>query len=316
MSIDNTSKTGHATTDTKPEVSPQELEQLRAEMQRMRDEAKRMRDDAAAMKAEIAEERDRLKEQLAVLDDRGGKWSDYLEIQGLHVEFDGFVAVNNLDLTVTHGDLRFLIGPNGAGKTTIIDAITGLVPATGSAMFRGEQLIGRKPNDIVRLGVGRTFQTASVVEELSVLGNLQIAEGFRKTTRDLFRRPGPPSQNVQYMMDVCNLTQDAYKLAGTLPHGKKQWLEIGMLLVQDAHLLLLDEPVAGMTPAEREATGQLLKRCSRNRTVIIVEHDMEFMRQFADSVTVLNQGEILAQGSVEEIQGNDEVVRVYLGGGE
>ncbi|NMN01085.1 urea ABC transporter ATP-binding protein [Bifidobacterium sp. DSM 109958] len=297
-----------------PKVSAEEIAQLRAEMVQMRDEAKKMRDDAAAMKAEIAEERDRLKDQLAALDDRGGKWSDYLEIRGLHVEFDGFVAVKNLDLTVMHGDLRFLIGPNGAGKTTIIDAITGLVPATGSATFRGEQLLGRKPNEIVKLGVGRTFQTASVVEELSVLENLQIAEGFRRKTRDLFRKPGAPSQNVEYMMDVCNLTEDAHKMAGTLPHGKKQWLEIGMLLVQDAHLLLLDEPVAGMTPAEREATGQLLKRCSKNRTVIIVEHDMDFMRQFADSVTVLNQGEILAEGSVEDIQHNDEVVRIYLGG--
>ncbi|MCH9276587.1 ATP-binding cassette domain-containing protein [Bifidobacterium amazonense] len=297
-------------------ASKEDLEQLRAEMVQMRDEAKRMRDEAAQMKAEIVEERARLHDQLAVLDDRGGQWNDYLEIKGLHVEFDGFVAVKSLDLTVEHGDLRFLIGPNGAGKTTIIDAITGLVPASGSATFRGEQLLGKKPNDIVKLGVGRTFQTASVVEELTVLENLQLAEGFRKKGRDLFRPMGGVTQNIEYMMDVCNLTEDAYKPAGILPHGKKQWLEIGMLLVQDAHLLLLDEPVAGMTPAERVATGELLKRCSKNRTVIIVEHDMEFMRQFADSVTVLNQGEILAQGSVEDIQNNDEVVRIYLGGGE
>lgn len=297
-------------------VSGEELEQLRRDVRRMRDEAERMRDEAVQMKAEIAEERDRLKTQLAALDDRGGQWSDYLEIRGLHVEFDGFVAVKDLDLTVMHGDLRFLIGPNGAGKTTIIDAITGLVPATGSATFRGEQLIGRKPNEIVHLGVGRTFQTASVVEELTVLQNLQIAEGFRKKPRELFAKPDKASQNVEYMMEVCNLKDDSDKLAGALPHGKKQWLEIGMLLVQDAHLLLLDEPVAGMTPAEREATGQLLKRCSRNRTVIIVEHDMDFMRQFADSVTVLNQGEILAEGSVEDIQNNEEVVRIYLGGGD
>ncbi|KAA8818798.1 urea ABC transporter ATP-binding protein UrtD [Bifidobacterium rousetti] len=268
------------------------------------------------MKAEIVEERTRLHDQLAVLDDRGGQWNDYLEVKGLHVEFDGFVAVKNLDLTVEHGDLRFLIGPNGAGKTTIIDAITGLVPASGSAKFRGEELLGRKPNDIVKLGVGRTFQTASVVEELSVLENLQLAEGFRKKGRDLFRTVSGVSQNIEYMLDVCNLTGDMNTPAGILPHGKKQWLEIGMLLVQDAHLLLLDEPVAGMTPAERVQTGELLKRCSRNRTVIIVEHDMEFMRQFADSVTVLNQGEILAEGSVEEIQNNEEVVNIYLGGGD
>ncbi|MDU3736390.1 MAG: ATP-binding cassette domain-containing protein [Bifidobacterium scardovii] len=303
-------------TNTSTPASQQELEQLRAEMVKMRDEAKRMRDEAAQMKAEIVQERERLHDQLSVLDDRGGQWNDYLEIKGLHVEFDGFVAVKHLDLTVEHGDLRFLIGPNGAGKTTIIDAITGLVPATGSATFRGEQLLGKKPNQIVGLGVGRTFQTASVVEELSVLENLQLAEGFRKKGRELFRPMGGKTQNIEYMMDVCNLTEDADKPAGILPHGKKQWLEIGMLLVQDAHLLLLDEPVAGMTPAERVATGELLKRCSKNRTVIIVEHDMDFMRQFADSVTVLNQGEILAEGSVEDIQNNDEVVRIYLGGGE
>ncbi|KAA8819613.1 urea ABC transporter ATP-binding protein UrtD [Bifidobacterium vespertilionis] len=268
------------------------------------------------MKDELAEERRKLDEQIAALGEKGGAWNDYLEIRGLHVEFDGFVAVKDIDLTVMHGDLRFLIGPNGAGKTTIIDAITGLVPATGSAMFGGEQLLGRKPNDIVKLGVGRTFQTASVVEELSVVRNLQIAEGFRKKTREFFKRPDTVSQNLLDLMDICNLTEDADKPAGILPHGKKQWLEIGMLLAQDAHLLLLDEPVAGMTPAERQATGELLRRVSRNRTVIIVEHDMEFMRQFADSVTVLNQGQILAEGSVEEIQNNEEVVRIYLGGGD
>ncbi|MBT1180234.1 urea ABC transporter ATP-binding protein UrtD [Bifidobacterium vespertilionis] len=293
-----------------------ELERLRAEMRQMRDEAKQMRDDYARMKDELAEERRKLDEQIAALGEKGGAWNDYLEIRGLHVEFDGFVAVKDIDLTVMHGDLRFLIGPNGAGKTTIIDAITGLVPATGSAMFGGEQLLGRKPNDIVKLGVGRTFQTASVVEELSVVRNLQIAEGFRKKTREFFKRPDTVSQNLRDLMDICNLTEDADKPAGILPHGKKQWLEIGMLLAQDAHLLLLDEPVAGMTPAERQATGELLRRVSRNRTVIIVEHDMEFMRQFADSVTVLNQGQILAEGSVEEIQNNEEVVRIYLGGGD
>lgn len=129
-----------------------ELDQLRDEMRRMRDEARRFRDEAARMKAEIARERQELASQLATLDAQGGQWNDYLEIRGLHVEFDGFVAVKDIDLTVMHGDLRFLIGPNGAGKTTIIDAITGLVPATGSAMFGGEELIGRKPNGIVRLG--------------------------------------------------------------------------------------------------------------------------------------------------------------------
>ena len=294
-------------------VSGEELEQLRRDVRRMRDEAERMRDEAAQMKAEIAEERDRLQTQLAVLDDRGGQWSDYLEIRGLHVEFDGFVAVKNLDLTVMHGDLRFLIGPNGAGKTTIIDAITGLVPADGSATFRGEQLIGRKPNEIVHLGVGRTFQTASVVEELTVLQNLQIAEGFRKKPRELFAKPDKASQNVEYMMDVCNLKDDADKLAGTLPHGKKQWLEIGMLLMQRPKLILLDEPVAGMTDAETERTAELCLELKKNHTLVVVEHDMSFIDTISEKVTVLAQGAILAEGTLAEVQANEDVIEKYLG---
>lgn len=300
-------------TNTSTPASQQELEQLRAEMVKMRDEAKRMRDEAAQMKAEIMQERERLHDQLSVLDDRGGQWNDYLEIKGLHVEFDGFVAVKHLDLTVEHGDLRFLIGPNGAGKTTIIDAITGLVPATGSVTFRGEQLLGKKPNQIVGLGVGRTFQTASVVEELSVLENLQLAEGFRKKGRELFRPMGGKTQNIEYMMDVCNLTEDADKPAGILPHGKKQWLEIGMLLIQDPDLLMLDEPVAGMSVSERAKTAELLNRIIKDRSVLVIEHDMKFVEDIAHKVTVLHQGQILSEGTMEHVKNDPKVIEVYLG---
>lgn len=244
------------------------------------------------------------------------QWRDYLEVKDLHVEFDGFVAVKGINLTVSHGDLRFLIGPNGAGKTTVIDAITGLAQASGSVKFQGVELLGKKPNAIVKNGVGRTFQTASVVEELSVVENLQVAEGFRQRAVRMLLPPRKPSERLQRILEVTGLTKQAHEPAGILPHGKKQWLEIGMLLIQDARLLLLDEPVAGMSVDEREETGNLLKTIGAERTVVIVEHDMDFMRSFADSVTVMNQGEVLAEGSVDEIQANEDVVSVYLGTNE
>jgi urea transport system ATP-binding protein len=238
---------------------------------------------------------------------------DYLEVRGLRVEFDGFVAVRDVDLTVAQGDLRFLIGPNGAGKTTLIDAVTGLVRATGSAAFGRTELIGRSTHRIARAGVGRTFQTASVFEELTVLQNLDIAAGARRRPLTLLRRRVGTPQAVEQALETVGLTALRDVPAGVLAHGQKQWLEIGMLLVQDAHLLLLDEPVAGMTHAEREETGQLLRRIGSQRVVVVVEHDMEFLRSFADSVTVMHQGRVLAEGSVNEVQNDPAVVEVYLG---
>jgi urea transport system ATP-binding protein len=207
---------------------------------------------------------------------------DYLEIRGLRVAFDGFVAVDGVDLTVLEGDLRFLIGPNGAGKTTLVDAITGLAPATGSAKFDGIQLLGKKEHQIARAGVGRTFQTASVFEQLTVLQNLDIAAGAQRSRRSLLRarRAVPPS--VELAMETTGLTPLRDRLAGELAHGQKQWLEIGMLLVQNATVLLLDEPVAGMSADEREQTGELLRRVRRDHVVVVVEHDMEFLRAYAD----------------------------------
>jgi len=240
---------------------------------------------------------------------------DYLEIKGLRVEFDGFVAVKDVDLVVTSGDLRFLIGPNGAGKTTIIDAITGVARATGSACFGGVELLGLPPHKIVRNGVGRTFQTASVIEKLTVLQNLDIAAGLHRKRGSLLRRRTAVPEEVAIALETIGCTDLANRPAGVLAHGQKQWLEIGMLLVQDARLLLLDEPVAGMSAGEREHTGELLKRIGRQRTVMVVEHDMEFLRSFADSVTVLHQGSVLTEGSVAEVQANPAVVEVYLGSG-
>jgi len=238
---------------------------------------------------------------------------DYLEVRGLRVEFDGFVAVRDVDLTVTQGDLRFLIGPNGAGKTTLIDAVTGLVRATGSVSSGRTELLGRSTHRIARSGVGRTFQTASVFEELTVLQNLDIAAGARRRPLTLLRRRRGTPEAVEHALETVGLTALRDVPAGVLAHGQKQWLEIGMLLVQDAHLLLLDEPVAGMTHAEREETGQLLRRIGSQRVVVVVEHDMEFLRSFADSVTVMHQGQVLAEGTVHEVQNDPAVVEVYLG---
>lgn len=237
---------------------------------------------------------------------------DYLEVRGLRVSFGGFVAVDGIDLTVVQGDLRFLIGPNGAGKTTVVDAITGLTPATGSARFGGAELIGRKVHQVVRAGVGRTFQTASVIEGLTVVQNLDIAAGARRPVHQLLR-PRRRVEVVEEAMETVGLAAERDRPAGELAHGQKQWLEIGMLLVQDARLLLLDEPVAGMSQAEREQTGELLRTVGRRRTVVVVEHDMQFLRSFADSVTVLHQGNVLSEGTVAEVQADPRVIEVYLG---
>ncbi|OLT44601.1 urea ABC transporter ATP-binding protein UrtD [Saccharomonospora sp. CUA-673] len=239
--------------------------------------------------------------------------ADYLELSDVRVEFDGFRAVDGVSLTVLQGDLRFLIGPNGAGKTTLVDAITGLAKATGSIRFGRTDLLGRPVHRIARLGIGRTFQTASVFEELSVLQNLDIAAGAHRKAWTLLRARGSVPAAVEAALDTVGLAEHRGRKAGELSHGQKQWLEIGMLLVQDARVLLLDEPVAGMSGDERQATGELLRRVGVDRTVVVVEHDMEFMRAFADSVTVLHGGRVLSEGSVAEVQADRRVQEVYLG---
>ena len=242
-----------------------------------------------------------------------GMGTQYLEVRGLTVDFDGFKAVSDVDLTLFQGDLRFLIGPNGAGKTTVIDAITGLVSGTGSVNKSGVELLGKKVHQIARLGVGRTFQTASVFEQLTVLQNLDIAAGARRSAWTLLRRRSGVLPAIEEALEITGLADLAEKPAGVLAHGQKQWLEIGMLLVQNADVLLLDEPVAGMSHEEREETGNLLRRIGGERTVVVVEHDMDFMRAFATSVTVLARGQVIAEGSVAEVQANPKVQEVYLG---
>ncbi|MFF3323445.1 urea ABC transporter ATP-binding protein UrtD [Streptomyces sp. NPDC002889] len=236
-----------------------------------------------------------------------------LRIRDLRVSFDGFTAVDGVSLDVPPGDLRFLIGPNGAGKTTLVDAVTGLVKATGSAHFAGQELLGRPVHRIARLGIGRTFQTATVFEELTVLQNLDIAAGAGRGPLTLLRRRKGIPEEVERALETIGLARLRDRPAGILAHGQKQWLEIGMLLVQDVKLLLLDEPVAGMSHDEREATGRLLELISEDRTVVVIEHDMDFMRSFARSVCVLHAGSVLSEGTVAQVQADPKVQEVYLG---
>ncbi len=236
-----------------------------------------------------------------------------VKVSNLTVTFDEFTAVSDVSLLMLRGQVHFLIGPNGAGKTTLVDALTGLVPATGTAMYDGMDLLSMKTNKIIRAGVGRTFQTATVFDELSVLQNLDIAGGVhRKAWRLPLTRRGVPAY-VEEALETIGLTAQRDKPAGTLAHGQKQWLEIGMLLVQDAKVMFLDEPVAGMNADERDETGQLLRRIGDERTIIVIEHDMDFVRSFADWVTVMHTGKLLTAGTVEQVQADRRVQEVYLG---
>ncbi len=238
---------------------------------------------------------------------------DYVEIRELAVDFDGFKAIDGVDLTLLQGRLHFLIGPNGAGKTTLVDALTGLVHGTGTATFRGHNLLGSKAHEIVRLGVGRTFQTATVFEELSVVQNLDIAAGIHRKARSRLRARRTVPETVEQALETIGLAELANRPAGVLAHGQKQWLEVGMLLVQDAQVMFLDETVAGMSSEERAETGELLKRIMSERIIVVIEHDMEFMRNYADFVTVMHAGRVLSEGSVAEIQADPRVQEVYLG---
>jgi urea transport system ATP-binding protein len=247
-----------------------------------------------------------------------------LEVRGLEVVFDGFRAIDGVDFTVNEGEMHFLIGPNGAGKTTLIDVVTGLTkPASGSVRFNGGQLnaitgagvelVGLREFDIVRLGIGRTFQTAFVFEQLSVVDNLDLAANYRARSRSLFRRRRLVGERITATLETTGLFDLAERPAAVLSHGQRQWLEIGMLLVQDHQLLLLDEPVAGMSKSERRRTGELLQQIAQDRTVVVIEHDMDFLRDFASVVTVLHEGRLLCEGSVSDVQANPRVQEVYLG---
>ncbi|MEK7322841.1 MAG: urea ABC transporter ATP-binding protein UrtD [Pseudomonadota bacterium] len=239
-----------------------------------------------------------------------------LSVEDLTVSFDGFKAVDALNLYVDRNELRVVIGPNGAGKTTLLDLICGKTKATaGSIRFKGKELTKLAEHDIVRSGVGRKFQNPSIYENLSVFENLEISfpRGRGVFGSLAFRRTPDVVERVQAVAEEIFLADHLDMEAGLLSHGQKQWLEIGMLLIQSPELLMLDEPVAGMSVKERELTAELLKRICLNRSVIVIEHDMDFVQRIAHKVTVLHQGKMLAEGSMEKVQADPRVIEVYLG---
>jgi urea transport system ATP-binding protein len=241
-----------------------------------------------------------------------------LSVERLTVSFDGFTVLDELDFSMEYGEMRFLIGPNGAGKTTLIDVITGKSkPDRGKVTFDDNiDLTRRQEHELVRLGVGRKFQTPAVFSSLTVFENLEVTLGFRtRVARLLGRGRRVDGERIEAVLEQVGLLERAGHSAGALSHGEKQWLEIAMLLVQEPKLLLLDEPVAGMTRRERERTGELLQAIGNDHSVLVVEHDMEFVRQFARKVTVLHLGKVLSEGSMETVQQDPEVIRAYLGHG-
>jgi urea transport system ATP-binding protein len=239
-----------------------------------------------------------------------------LAVEDLTVSFDGFKAIDNLNLYVDHNELRVIIGPNGAGKTTLLDMICGKTKATsGSIKFHNEEMTALPEFTRVRKGIGRKFQTPSIYENLSVFQNLEVSfpKGRSVLGAVFFKCTAEVKDRVQAIAEEIGLADTLNTEAGLLSHGQKQWLEIGMLLMQDPELLMLDEPIAGMSVREREITAELLKKISNNRSVIVIEHDMEFVKKIAQKVTVMHQGKILAEGSMDDVQNNPQVIEVYLG---
>jgi urea transport system ATP-binding protein len=239
-----------------------------------------------------------------------------LQVEDLTVSFDGFKAVDALSLSIHRDELRVIIGPNGAGKTTLLDMICGKTrPTSGSVRFNGRELVGLSEHEIVRAGVGRKFQTPSVYEDLTVMENFEISiPGGQDVLGSIFfRRKAHVLERIHAVAQEVFLQSMLQQRAGRLSHGQKQWLEIGMLLIQAPELLLLDEPVAGMSPREREQTGDLLCRISRGKSVIVIEHDMDFVKRIASKVTVLHQGRLLSEGSAAQVQSDPRVIDVYLG---
>lgn len=239
-----------------------------------------------------------------------------LAVEDLTVSFDGFKAVDGLNLYVEKNELRVIIGPNGAGKTTVLDLICGKTRATGgSVRFNGTELTKYPEHRIVQSGVGRKFQTPSIYENLTVLENLEISfpRGRSVFGSLMFKRTQDVTDRILEIAETIFLSEHLNTQSGLLSHGQKQWLEIGMLLIQNPELLMLDEPVAGMSVSEREKTAELLNKISHGRSMIVIEHDMEFVKRIAHKVTVLHQGKLLAEGNMDEVQNNPKVIEVYLG---
>ncbi|MGZ5810961.1 MAG: urea ABC transporter ATP-binding protein UrtD [Xanthobacteraceae bacterium] len=239
-----------------------------------------------------------------------------LALENVSVSFDGFKAVNELSLYIEKGELRVIIGPNGAGKTTVLDLICGRTKVTeGSIKFKNQEITGLKEHEIVRRGIGRKFQTPSIYEDLTVFENLEISyPRGRNVSGALFWNRSPDIvERVREIAKMIYLEDHLDRMAETLSHGQKQWLEIGMLLIQDPELLMLDEPVAGMSVSERVRTAELLANIANGRAVIVIEHDMKFVESIAHRITVLHQGKVLAEGDMERIHNDPKVQEVYLG---
>jgi urea transport system ATP-binding protein len=239
-------------------------------------------------------------------------------LEGVTVDYDGFKALNNLNFIVNHRELRVVIGPNGAGKTTLLDVISGKTkPATGRVIFgKDTDLIGMREYEITQLGIGRKFQAPSIYSNLTVWENLDLSlsrpsKGVLSTLRG--QSTAAERKQIDEVLETIGLTEQAPVRAGSLSHGQKQWLEIGMVILQDPELLLVDEPVAGMTDEETAQTGRLLQSLAEKHAIVVIEHDMEFVRQIARTVTVLHEGAVICEGPVEKVQADPRVVEIYLG---
>src|SRR3984885_7510107 len=239
-----------------------------------------------------------------------------LALESVAVSFDGFRAVDGLNLYVDYGELRVIIGPNGAGKTTVLDLICGRTRTSeGSIKFKNQEITSWNEQEIVRRGIGRKFQTPTIYEDLTVFENLELSV---PRGRDVFgalmwKRTPEVIEQVREVAKMIFLRDQLERPAETLSHGQKQWLEIGMLLIQDPELLMLDEPVAGMSVSERVKTAELLNTIIQNRSVLVIEHDMKFVEDIAHKVTVLHQGQILSEGSMDHVKNDPKVIEVYLG---
>lgn len=239
-----------------------------------------------------------------------------LSVQDLNVVFSGFKALTEVSLDIYDGEIITIIGPNGAGKSTLLDAIVGKSPVfSGKVYYHGKEITNRRPHDIARMGIGRKFQNPNVYNELTVFDNILLAlKGTHgilssitsKLTRDKKRK-------IYDVLERTELLDQAFELVSSLSHGQKQWVEIAMVLAQDPSIVLLDEPTAGMTAEETYRTGEIIQSIAKSHSVVVIEHDMEFVKQIAERIVVLHQGKVLAEGSVESVQRNPKVIEVYLG---
>jgi urea transport system ATP-binding protein len=239
-----------------------------------------------------------------------------LEVKHLSVEFNGFLALNDINMKIYDGELRVIIGPNGAGKTTFMDLVTGkTMPTSGSIILDGTNIVGKSTTEITRkFHIGRKFQGPNVFDNMSVKENIEIAmQGYNRMAKCIFFHKAKAfKEKVNEILTLIDLYEYRHFMASDLSHGQRQWLEIGMVVSQNPKVIILDEPTAGMTADETYKTGEMIKRLQGEHTLLVVEHDMDFVRQVAEYVTVLNYGELLAEGTIEEVQNNEDVIAVYL----